>query len=73
MLKGGYQLRRLSDHSVLPVTFSGEDLRRRHQYRADGNTPRGLACASCQNGGRGHMEVPHHGASGLPSSDTSPR
>jgi hypothetical protein len=30
-LNGGYQLRRLSDRSVLPATFSGDDLRRRHQ------------------------------------------
>lgn len=32
-LNGGYQLRRLSDRSVLPVTFVGDDLRRRHQYQ----------------------------------------
>jgi hypothetical protein len=32
-LNGGYQIRRLSDRSVLPATFAGDDLRRRHQYR----------------------------------------
>lgn len=32
-LDGGYQLRRLSDNSVLPATFSGDDLRRRHHSR----------------------------------------
>ena len=33
-LDGGYQLRRLSDRSVLPGTFTGDDLRGRHQYRS---------------------------------------
>jgi hypothetical protein len=30
-LQGGYQLRRISDRSVLPGTFRGDDLRRRHR------------------------------------------
>jgi hypothetical protein len=30
-LGGGYQLRRISDHTVLPRTFHGDDLRRKHE------------------------------------------
>jgi hypothetical protein len=29
----GYHLRRLSDNTVLPVVFSGDDLRREHAHR----------------------------------------
>ena len=31
-LEGGYRLLRLSDQSVLPLTFRGDDLRRRHRF-----------------------------------------
>jgi len=30
---GGHQLRRLSDRSVVPKTFSTEDLRAQHRHR----------------------------------------
>lgn len=32
-VEGGHQLRRLSDHSVVPKTFPTEDLRAQHRHR----------------------------------------